>query len=195
MTRRLWLSALLVACCVITGAQAEEATKDVLLWPEISPFRAEFLRVSPIHEVYFELCGRPDGKPVFVLHGGPGASCSPYMRRFFDPQKFLIVLPDQRGAGESRPFGEIRQNTTQDLVEDIEILRKHLKLGKIILFGGSWGTTLGLAYAEKYPENVAGMVLRGVFTATKEEIEHYYHGGVRNFFPEAYDRLLSSLPD
>ncbi len=165
------------------------------LWPEIEPYYSGYLNVSDIHQIYFELCGNRDGKPVFVLHGGPGGSSSPYMRRFFNPEKFLIVLHDQRGAGKSKPYAEIRQNTTQYLVEDIEKLRKHLKLEKIILFGGSWGTTLGLAYAEDYPEQVSGMVLRGIFTATKEEIDHFYHGGVGKFFPDAYEKLLSGLPE
>lgn len=165
------------------------------LWPEIEPFRADYLKVSEIHDMYFELSGNPDGKPVFVLHGGPGGGSSPLYRRFFDPDKFLIVLYDQRGSGLSRPYGELRENTTQHLVEDIEKLRKHLKLDKILLFGGSWGTTLGLAYGETYPEHVNGMVLRGIFMATKGEIDHFYHGGVRKFFPETYEKLETSVPE
>jgi proline iminopeptidase len=145
--------------------------------------------------MYYELSGNPRGKPVIVLHGGPGGSCSPYYRRFFNPEKFLIVLYDQRGCGKSRPYGEIRENTTPHLVEDIEILRNHLKLDKIILFGGSWGSTLGLAYGETYPQNVAGMVLRGIFTAAKDEIDHFYHGGVRAFFPEVYEELIREIPE
>jgi proline iminopeptidase len=168
---------------------------EVSLWPEIEPFQTNYLRVSDIHEIYYELCGNPEGKPVFVLHGGPGGSCSPYMRRFFNPDKFLIVLHDQRGAGKSKPYADIRENTTQYLVEDIELLRKHLNLGKIILLGGSWGSTLGLAYAESYPENVNGLVLRGIFTATQKEIDHFYHGGVRKFFPEVYDKFINSFPE
>ena len=195
MVKRFWVTLILLPFCSCTGVGTRDSTRAVPLWPNIEPFRAEYLKVSDIHEISYELCGNPQGKPVFVLHGGPGASCSPYLRRFFNPEKFLIVLHDERGAGKSRPSAEIRQNTTQDLVEDIERLRQHLKLGKIVLFGGSWGTTLGLAYAETYPENVAGLVLRGVFTATKEEIDYYYHGGVRNFFPDAYEKLLSALPD
>lgn len=180
-----------LACSSDTQMVEEESS----LWPEIEPFRTEYLKVSDIHEIYFELCGNPEGKPVFVLHGGPGAGCSPYMRRFLNPEVFLIVLHDQRGAGRSRPHAETRENTTHDLIEDIERVRKQLELGRIILFGGSWGSTLALAYAEAYPENVSGMVLRGVFTATAEEIEHYYHGGVRTFFPEAYDELIRALPE
>ena len=174
---------------------AKNPVNETKLWPPIEPFQSGYLKVSEIHEIYYELSGNSEGKPVFFLHGGPGGSSSPYMRRFCDPDKFLMVLSDQRGAGKSKPYGEIKENTTQNLVEDIERLRKHLKLEKIILFGGSWGTTLGIAYAEAYPENVSGMVLRGVFMATKEEIDHFYHGGVGRYFPEIYDALLSTLPE
>lgn len=185
------LAAVLMCAACSTNASEEEMT----LWPKIEPFESGFLKVSEIHEIYYELSGNRDGKPVFVLHGGPGGSSSPYMRRFFDPNKFLIVLHDQRGAGQSKPHAELRENTTQNLVKDIEQLRNHLKLDKIIIFGGSWGTTLGLAYAEAYPQNVSGIVLRGVFTATKEEIDHFYHDGANRCFPDAYDKLLSVLPD
>jgi len=162
------------------------------LWPGIEPFRTGDLKVSEIHTIHYELCGNPKGKPVMVLHGGPGAKSSPYYRRFFDPAKFLIVLYDQRGCGLSRPLFELRENTTQELVGDIEKLRLHLGLGKTILFGGSWGTTLALAYAETHPEAVAGLVLRGVFTSTQAELDHYYKG-VRSFFPDAYDKLAGVL--
>jgi len=167
--------------------------KRTRLWPEIEPYHTEYLKVSDFHEIYFELCGNPKGKPVFVLHGGPGGSCSPYYRRFFNPESYLIVLHDQRGAGKSRPSFEIRENTTQHLVKDIERLRNHLKLEKIHLFGGSWGSTLALAYGETYPENVSGMVLRGIFTSAKEEIDHFYSGGVSPFFPETYDNLKQTF--
>jgi len=174
---------------------AKNPVEETKLWSPIEPFQSGYLEVSDIHKIYYELSGNSEGKPVFFLHGGPGGSSSPYMRRFCDPDKFLMVLSDQRGAGKSKPFGEIKENTTQNLVEDIERLRKHLKLEKIILFGGSWGTTLGIAYAEAYPGNVSGMVLRGVFMATKEEINHFYHGGVGRYFPEIYEALLSTLPE
>ncbi len=197
MKKNHWIhiALLLMATAFVAVSTCCTAGERTTLWPEIEPFESGYLRVSDIHEIYYELCGNPEGKPVFVLHGGPGGSCSPYMRRFCDPDKFLIVLHDQRGAGKSKPYAEIRENTTQLLVEDIESLRTHLKLDNIILFGGSWGTTLGLAYAETYPENVSGMVLRGVFTATKEEIDHFYHDGANRFFPAVYDALLSALPD
>ena len=185
------LSVLLLFVC----QGVENAAQRMRLWPKIEPFKADYLKVSKIHEIYYELSGNPEGKPVFFLHGGPGSGSSPYMRRFCDPKKFLIVLSDQRGAGKSKPYGEIKENTTQHLVEDIERLRKHLKVGKIILFGGSWGATLALAYAETYPKNVSGMVLRGVFCATKEEIDHFYHGDVGRYFPDAYEALVATLPD
>jgi len=180
---------------LIANLGNESRGEIVRLWPEIEPFKTGYLKVSKIHEIYYELSGNPKGKPIFFLHGGPGGSSSPYMSRFGDPEKFLMVLYDQRGSGKSKPYGEIKENTTQHLVEDIEKLRKHLKLEKIILFGGSWGTTLGLAYAETYPKNVNGLILRGVFTATKEEIDHFYHGGVARYFPETYQALLDTLPD
>jgi proline iminopeptidase len=187
--------ALLCLLSVPLTLHSAGAQEEPELWPAIEPYETGYLRVSGTHEIYYELCGNPEGTPVFALHGGPGASCSPYMRRFFDPAKFLIVLHDQRGCGKSRPFGEIEENTTGDLVGDIERLRSHLKLGKIVLFGGSWGTTLALAYGEKHPDSVCGMLLRGLFMATQEEIDYYYHGGVRTFFPDAYDELLEALPD
>jgi proline iminopeptidase len=174
---------------------SSQSSKSTSLWPPIQPYQTGLFKVSDIHELYYELSGNPKGTPVFGLHGGPGGNSSPYMRRFFNPEKFLIVLYDQRGAGQSRPFGELKENTTWHLVEDIEKLRLHLNLEKIILFGGSWGSTLALAYAEAYPRHVAGLVLRGVFLATKEEIEHFYHGGVRTYFPEVYEKLINTLPE
>lgn len=170
------------------------AKDEIGLWPEIEPFQSDYLKVSDIHEIHYELCGNPEGKPVFVIHGGPGAGCSPYMRRFFNPDKFLIVLHDQRGSGSSKPKAELRENTTQELVEDIERLRKKLKIGKIILFGGSWGSTLSLAYTETYPDNVDGMVLRGIFLASIEEEDHIWNG-IPKFFPEMAESLKNALPD
>ena len=164
------------------------------LWPEIEPFKTGHLKVSDIHQIYYELCGNRKGKPIFVLHGGPGGRCTPYYRRFFNPAKFLIVLFDQRGSGKSKPLGAIGQNSTQDLIKDIEKLRIHLSLDKIMLFGGSWGSALGLVYAEKYPNNISGMVLRGVFTATVKEMEHI-HKEIPKFFPIEYENYVSVLPE
>ena len=179
----------------IAAAPAWPAEKEIPLWPSIEPYESGHLKVSSIHEIYYEACGNKQGRPVFMLHGGPGSSSSPYMRRFCDPGKFHIILHDQRGAGKSTPLGEIEENTTQHLVEDIERLRRHFELGQIILFGGSWGTTLALTYAETYPEHVSGLILRGVFTAAQNEIDYFYHGGAAAFFPDAYDKLLAALPD
>ncbi len=172
-----------------TSVGREEGT----LWPEIKPYRTGYLKVSPLHKIFYQVGGNPKGRPVVYLHGGPGGECSPGDFRYFNPQKFNIVLHDQRGGGRSKPYGEIRENTTGNLVEDIEKLRTHLRLDQVILFGGSWGTTLALAYAESYPRNVAGIVLRGVFTATRAEIDHYYHGGAAKFYPEVHRELAASL--
>jgi proline iminopeptidase len=163
------------------------------LWPEIQPYQTGYLKVSSLHEIFYQKGGNPKGKPVLYLHGGPGGECSPRDFRYFSPQKFNIVLHDQRGGGRSKPYAEIRENTTENLVEDVEKLRKHLQLERVIIFGGSWGSTLALAYAETYPQNVSGIVLRGVFTATRSEIDHYYHGGAAKFFPEVYRELAGSL--
>lgn len=165
------------------------------LFPEIEPYDSAHLRVSELHRIYYEQVGNPSGKPLFVLHGGPGAGCSPTQRRYADPERFRIVLHDQRGAGRSLPFGEIRENTTQALVEDVERLRQHLKIKRMILLGGSWGSTLALTYAEAYPDHVAGMVLRGIFLGTREEMDLYFPRSVGDYFPEAYERLCAQIPE
>jgi len=185
---------LVMSLFVFNCRNREDITDETGLWPEIEPFQSGYLKVSDIHEIYYELCGNPRGKPVFVIHGGPGSGCSPTMRQIFNPDKFLIVLHDQRGAGKSRPNAELRENTTQKLVEDIEKLRKKLGLDKIILFGGSWGSTLSIAYAENYAQNVSGMVLRGIWLATKDEVYHFWNG-IPMFFPEVYETLINTLPD
>ena len=163
--------------------------------PSDKPYKTGHLRVSDIHEIYYQLGGNPAGRPVMFLHGGPGGGCTAADFHYFNLEKFHVVLHDQRGCGLSRPQAELRENTTANLVEDIEKLRLSLGLGKVILFGGSWGSTLALAYAESYPQNVSGMVIRGVFTATKDELDHYYHGGTAWTFPEAYDALLSCVSE
>lgn len=186
--RYLFLGFLLFWLAVASAGQDEGA-----LWPEIKPYQTGHLKVSPLHEIFYQAGGNPKGRAVMYLHGGPGGGCSPQDLRYFNPRKFNVVLHDQRGSGLSKPYGEIRENTTSDLVNDIEKLRKHLRLDRVILFGGSWGTTLALAYAEAYPQNVAGIVLRGVFLATRAEIEHYYHGGTARFYPDAHRELAASL--
>jgi proline iminopeptidase len=192
MTRKPVLHFLIPIVLLLLAPQGFTSTK---LWPELKPYKTDYLKVSELHEIFYQLGGNPEGKPVMVIHGGPGGGCSPDMFRFFNPEKFHIILHDQRGAGQSKPYAEIKENTTQHLVEDIEKLRKHLDLGKVILFGGSWGSTLSLAYAETYPQNVSGMILRGVFTGSKQEIEHFYHGATASYFPENYERLLQHIED
>jgi proline iminopeptidase len=171
-------------------------TDESPLYPEIEPYRTGMLQVSDLHSLYWETCGDPGGVPVIVLHGGPGGIAAPQMRRFFDPDRFHVLLFDQRGAIRSRPAAEWRENTTQLLVEDIDRLREHVGIeGRAILFGGSWGTTLALAYAEARPEQVAGMVLRGVFLGTRREIDHFYHGGAAVSFPDNWERLRAILSE
>lgn len=178
------------------SAVAEAAHQPGELFPAVEPFGAGYLKVSDLHTIAYALYGNAKAKPVFVLHGGPGFGCYPRLAQYFNPEKFLIVLHDQRGAGQSRPSGELRQNTTPDLVADIERLRKHLKIDRrIILFGGSWGSTLALAYAESHPEQVAGMILRGVHTGTQAEIDNAFAGpDMRLFFPDAVEHLEAALP-
>lgn len=190
MGRTKFLIAIIPFLCFLCGTNCEA---DSELWPPLEPYKTDYLQVSQLHKIFYQLGGNPEGKPVMVIHGGPGGGCSPDMFRFFDPKTFHIVLHDQRGAGQSKPYAEIKENTIQHLVEDIEKLRTHLGLGKVLLFGGSWGSTLALAYAETYPQNVSGMVLRGVFTATKAEIDHFYHGATARYFPENYEMLLEHI--
>lgn len=146
------------------------------------------------HELYYEQCGVEDGIAVIFLHGGPGAGCSPAHRRLFDPRKYRAILFDQRGCGRSRPHASLLQNTTQELVEDIEALRQHLGLDKVILFGGSWGSTLALCYGIAYPMHCLGFVLRGIFLGSKAEIDWFLYDMGR-FFPEAYKRFVEFLPE
>lgn len=164
------------------------------LFPKIKPFKKGYLPVGQEHKLYFELCGNTKGKPVLVLHGGPGAGCRGKDRQFFNPKRFNIILFDQRGAGRSKPAGSLVANKTQYLVEDIRKLLKHLGIKKIFLFGGSWGSTLALCYAIKYPKTVAGMLLRGIFLARKSDHYYTYHGPAKEIFPEAYEKLLALVP-
>jgi proline iminopeptidase len=191
-------SSLIFLCfSLIAGAAlaTEPAADKDDLFPQIQPYDSGYLKVSDIHEIYYEQSGNPQGKPIFFLHGGQGGSTSPNQRRYYDPKKFRIVLHDQRGAGKSHPFADIRQNTTWDLVEDIEKLRTHLGIEKMVLIGGSWGSTLALSYAEKYPEHVLGLILRGVYLGTRQEMQRFYVEGVREYFPEVSDRLWSQIPE
>ncbi len=162
------------------------------LYPSIEPYNSGYASVREGHEVYFEECGNAGGIPVLFLHGGPGSSCNPQHRRFFDPAAYRIVLFDQRGCGRSRPSGSLDHNTTADLVGDMERLREHLSIERWMLFGGSWGSTLALAYALKHAERVRGMVLRGVFLASAQELD-WYLMGLRGFLPEAWDRFVAPV--
>jgi proline iminopeptidase len=153
------------------------------------------LKVSPLHTIYVEQCGNPRGRPAIALHGGPGGGLSPEMRRFFDPTRYRVALMDQRGCGRSTPHAELRENSTWDLVGDIERVRERLGIEKWVVFGGSWGSTLALAYAAKHPERVAGIVLRGIFLLTKSEITWFYQNGASNVFPDAFARYAAAIPE
>ena len=170
------------------------------LYPEIEPFHSEHLRMEPLpdgrhHEVYVEQCGNPKGIPVLFLHGGPGSGCRPMHRCFFDPQRYHIVLFDQRGCGRSVPEGELEHNNTDYLVADIEAIRQHLNIKQWLLFGGSWGSTLALLYARRYPASVSAMILRGIFLGRQQDIDWVYaQGGASRIFPEAWQSLVQELP-
>ncbi|MHC4946271.1 MAG: prolyl aminopeptidase [Planctomycetota bacterium] len=184
------LFCLLIAASTVSLFAADESG----LFPAPENPETGYLEVSDIHKIFYVCCGNRSGKPVMCLHGGPGVGAYPRLAQYFNPDKYFIVLHDQRGAGNSKPHGELKENTTPNLVEDIEKLRKHFNLGKVLLYGGSWGSTLAMAYAETYPENVTGMIMRGVFLGTEEEIEYHYIG-TSFHYPEEHDRLLSVLPD
>ncbi|MEZ4451135.1 MAG: prolyl aminopeptidase [Nannocystaceae bacterium] len=164
------------------------------LYPEIEPHDVGTLRVSEIHRVYYEVSGNPDGKPVVFLHGGPGGGTSPLHRRFFDPERYRIVLFDQRGCGRSTPHACLEDNTTWHLTADIEAIREHLDIPIWQVFGGSWGSTLALAYAIRHPLRVSELILRGIFTLRPEEILWFYQEGASAIFPEAWQRFLEVIP-
>ena len=164
-------------------------------YPELQPFNRGRLRVSALHEIYFEECGNPEGKPAVVLHGGPGGGISPFLRQIHDPQAYRIVLFDQRGCGQFTPHAAVEENTTWDLVEDMEVLRRHLGIGHWQVLGGSWGSTLALAYAETYPERVTELILRGIFTLRESEIRWFYQQGADALFPDAWDAFLAPIPE
>jgi proline iminopeptidase len=166
------------------------------LYPPIKAHRTGYLRVSPLHEIYYEESGNPRGKPAVFLHGGPGGGTDPRMRRFFDPKRYRIVLFDQRGCGKSRPHASLEENTTWHLVEDIERLREHLAIEKWQVFGGSWGSTLALAYAETHPQRVTELVLRGIFLLRRWELEWFYQnpGGAAALYPDLWERYIEPIP-
>jgi proline iminopeptidase len=165
------------------------------LYPEIEPYDSGMLEVDGRHRLYYEQCGNPQGKPVVLLHGGPGAGCSAKMRRFHDPSRYRIVLFDQRGSGRSTPHADLVDNTTWDLVADIERLREKLGIERWQVFGGSWGSTLALAYAEGHPRRVTELVLRGIFMLRRWELEWFYQEGASRLFPDAWEQYLEPIPE
>ncbi len=164
------------------------------LYPPIEPNQTGFLEVDSGHKLYYEECGNPNGKPVVFLHGGPGGGCTPGMRRFWNPDVYRIVLFDQRGSGQSTPHANLDANTTWDLVNDIEILRAALQIDRWQVFGGSWGSTLALAYCEKHAERVTEIVLRGIFMLRKKEIDWFYQHGASEVFPDRWQHYLEPIP-
>jgi len=165
------------------------------LYPEIEPFDTGMLKVSELHTLYYEQCGNPNGKPVVFLHGGPGGGVNPQYRRFFDPKVYRIVLFDQRGCGKSTPHAELTDNTTWHLVADIERIREHLHIDRWQVFGGSWGSTLALAYAQTHPDKVTELVLRGIFMLRRWELEWFYQKGCDALFPDAWESYLAAIPE
>jgi proline iminopeptidase len=166
------------------------------LYPPLRAYHKAHLRVSGLHELYYEESGNPKGKPVVFLHGGPGGATDPAKRRLFDPRGYRIVLLDQRGCGASRPHAELRENSTWDLVEDLEKLRRHLGLERWMVFGGSWGSTLALAYAQRHPERVTELVLRGIFLLRRSELEWFYQDplGAASIFPDLWEKYVAPIP-
>ncbi len=167
------------------------------LYPGIRPYQTGRLRVSALHELYFEQSGQRDGRPALFLHGRPGGGTHAAMRRFFDPRRYRIVLFDQRGCGRSRPHAELRENTTWDLVADIEAVRKHLEIERWLVFGGSWGSTLALAYAEQHPERVSALILRGIFLVRRSELAWFYQDprGAGSIFPDRWEHYVAHIPE
>lgn len=171
--------------------------KDPISWfyPPIEPNQTGHLKVSPVHQMYWEESGNPKGKPAVFVHGGPGGGTDTKHRRFFDPEKYRIILFDQRGCGKSRPFASLEDNTTWHLVEDMEKLREHLGVEKWQVFGGSWGSTLALAYAQTHPDRVTELVLRGIFLLRKKEIDWFYQEGASIIYPDAWEPYWNHIPD
>lgn len=172
----------------------QNAVSHGRLYPAGEPFAHHRMSVGDGHTLYVEECGNPMGRPAVVLHGGPGGGCSPFMRRFFDPEHYRVILFDQRGCGRSRPTASVEANTTQHLIRDIEQIRTTLGIDSWLLFGGSWGATLALAYAQAHPGNVTGLILRGVFLGMQEELDWFYGGGVARFFPDYWAQFCKPVP-
>lgn len=164
------------------------------LYPAVEPYQAERLQVSELHSLYLEQAGNPNGRPVVFLHGGPGGGIDPIYRRYFDPAQWRIVLFDQRGCGQSLPHAELNQNSTWDLVGDIEQIRQHLGIERWVVFGGSWGSTLALAYSQAHPTACSGLILRGIFLLRSKELRWFYQEGASYLFPDAWEAYLAPIP-
>ncbi|MEC7822268.1 MAG: prolyl aminopeptidase [Candidatus Neomarinimicrobiota bacterium] len=164
------------------------------LFPNIEPFNTFNLPVSDLHTIYVEESGNKNGKPVIFLHGGPGGGVDPKYRRYFDPEKWRIIMFDQRGCGKSTPFAELEENTTWNLVSDIEKIRDHLSIDQWVVFGGSWGSTLSLAYSQTHPDSCKGLILRGIFLVRKKELDWFYQEGANNVFPDRWESFLEPIP-
>ncbi|MBK5927519.1 prolyl aminopeptidase [Rhodobaculum claviforme] len=173
---------------------ADQKRASAHLYPPVEPFDQRMMDTGDGHRIYVEQCGNPQGIPVVVLHGGPGGGCSPAMRRYFDPRSYRIVLFDQRGCGRSRPHASVQDNTTWHLVADIERIRTALGIARWVVFGGSWGATLALIYAQAHPDRAAALVLRGVFLMTQAELAWFYGGGAGRFFPDLWARFTDPIP-
>ncbi|XP_076904148.1 proline iminopeptidase-like [Bidens hawaiensis] len=180
---------------VVTESMESKNELNRKLYEEIEPYATGMLKVSDVHTINWEQSGNPSGHPVVFLHGGPGGGTSPSNRRFFDPEFYRIILFDQRGAGKSTPHACLEENTTWDLVKDIEKLREHLKIPEWQVFGGSWGSTLALAYSQSHPDKVTGIVLRGIFLLRKKEIDWFYEGGAAAIFPDAWEPFRDLIPE
>ncbi len=164
------------------------------LYPPIEPYQTGKLKVSELHTLHYEQAGNPDGKPVIFLHGGPGGGIDPIYRQYFDPQKWRIVLFDQRGCGQSTPHAELSQNTTWDLVSDIEKIRSQLEIDQWVVFGGSWGSSLALAYSQSHPSACRALILRGIFLLRQKELRWFYQEGASYLFPDAWEAYLQPIP-
>jgi proline iminopeptidase len=164
------------------------------LYPPREPYKECKLQVSQLHTIHFEESGNPQGKPVVLLHGGPGGGCPPFYRQYFHPEKWRLIMFDQRGCGKSQPHAELTENTTWDLVNDIEKLREHLGIEKWVVFGGSWGSTLSLAYSQTHPERCLGLILRGIFLLRQKELRWFYQEGASYIFPDAWEEYLRPIP-
>lgn len=165
------------------------------LYPAIKPYGSQFLQVGDIHDIYVEECGSQDGIPVLFVHGGPGAGCTERDRRFFDPEKYRIILFDQRGCGRSRPHAELEQNTTSLLIEDIELIRRTLGVDQWLVFGGSWGSTLSLLYAQAHPKQVSGLIVRGIFLSRQRDLDWLYKEGASRVFPDQWAHFVEPIPE